>query len=112
VTPSRIVAAEPRRTVADEKTYAQQIEEGKQLVRETLARLARELKRPDIDGFEFMVTPRDLDDEQISIYDPMKRKVVTKLRKHDLADSPAPPSVKRRLQSQVDAGVRSYYALG
>jgi hypothetical protein len=97
--------------VADEKTYTQQIEEGKQFVKETLAGLAVELKQPDIDGFEFMVTDRDFDDEKVSIYDPVKRRVVTKLGKHNLADCSTTPSVKRALRSQVDADVRSYYTL-
>lgn len=97
--------------MADEKTYERQIEEGKQFVRETLAGLATELKlkQPSIDGFEFMVTPRDFDDDIISIYDPERRRVVTKLGKHDLADSPATPSVKLTIESQVEAAVRAYY---
>jgi hypothetical protein len=97
--------------VADEKAYAQQIEEGKQFVKETLVGLAVELKQPDIDRFEFMVTDRDFDDEKVSIYDSVKRRVVTKLGKDNLADCSATPSVKRALRKQVDADVRSYYTL-
>ena len=94
--------------MADEKTYTQLIEDGKQFVRETLAGLAEELKQPDIDGFKFMVTGRDFDDEKVSIYDPVKRRVVTKLEKHNLADCSTTPSVKRALRSQVEADVGSY----
>jgi hypothetical protein len=97
--------------VADEKTYEQQIEEGKQFVRETLTVLAAELKQPDINGFEFIITDRDFDDQKISIYDPAKRRIVTKLGKHNMADCPTTPSVKQALRSQVDADVRSYYSL-
>lgn len=97
--------------MADEKTYAQQIEEGKQFVTETLAGLAAELQQSDIQRFEFRVTGSDFDDEKISIYDPAKRRIVTKLGKHKLADCCTTPSVKRALRSQVDAEVRSHYSL-
>ena len=94
----------------NEKTYAEQIEDGKQFVRETLTELATELKRPDINAFEFMITERDFDSEKVSIYDPAKRRVVTKLGRHDLADCSTTPSVRNALRRRVDADVRSYSA--
>ena len=96
--------------VADEKTYEQQVKEGEKFVRETLAGLAAELGQPDVEGLEIERLPgKDFDNELVSIYDPKKRRVVSKLRRNDLADSPATPSVKRRLKSQVESDVRSYY---
>ena len=96
--------------MAGEKTYAQQVEEGKQFVRETLATLAAELSQPDIEGFEIEALPgKDFDSDLVSIYDPKKHRVVSKMRRNDLADSPATPSAKRKLKSQVESDVRFYY---
>lgn len=72
--------------------------------------MAAELGEPDIEGFEIESLPgKDFDNDLMSIYDPKKRRVVGKLGTNDLADSPATPSVKRRLKRQVESDVRSYY---
>ena len=77
--------------MSDEKDYQQQIEAGKSFVRETLAQLAIDLKQPDITNFTFKITSNDFDNEEVSIFDPKVVRVVAKLKKDDLADSPRLP---------------------
>lgn len=95
--------------MSDEKDYQQQIEAGKSFVRETLAQLAIDLKQPDITNFTFKITSNDFDNEEVSIFDPKVVRVVAKLKKDDLADSPATPSVRTKLRNQLTAAVRAYY---
>jgi hypothetical protein len=78
-------------------------------VKETLTGLATQLKQPDIDNFEFLTTDKDFDQDQLSIFDPRKRRVVTKVARNDLADCMTTPVVKRRLADAVKTAVQAYY---
>ena len=94
----------------DVMNYKKQIETGIQSVMEALPGLAVELKQPDIEGFKCIRTHRDFDNQQVSLIDPKKNRVVSKLEEKNLADCSADPSRKRRLKSQVEEDVRSYYS--
>lgn len=92
-----------------EDSYQEQVEAGKRFVKETLTELATQLKRPDIDNFEFLSTDKDFDNDQLSIFDPSKRRVVGKVARNDLADCMTTPVVKRRLADEINSAVRAYY---
>jgi hypothetical protein len=94
----------------EKEGYEKQEEVGKQFIKETLATLATRLKQPDIDKFEFLITDQDFDRDQVSIFDPKNRKVVTKLARNDLADCSTTPVVRRKLGDEVDTAVQTYYA--
>ena len=79
--------------------------------RELLWRVnVEETKQPDIEKFELLITDQDFDRDQVSIFDPKNRKVVTKLARNDLADCSTTSVVKRKLADQVDTAVRTNYA--
>jgi hypothetical protein len=90
--------------------YEQQIESGKAIVKEMLANLATELNEPKARNFEFKVTAQDFDQNRVSIWDPAQERVVAKVKRDDLADSPATPSTRSKLQSQLAAALLSHYA--
>ena len=89
--------------------YEQQIEAGKAIVKEMLARLAVELNRPKIQEFVFKVTDQDVDRKQISIFDPERQRVVTKLEEGELADCPTTPAISSKVKARLAAAIRSYY---
>jgi hypothetical protein len=95
----------------DEDRYQEQIEAGKQFVKETLAELKNTLNQPDIGNFEFLTTDKDFDHDQLSIFDPKKRKVVAKLVRNDLADCMTTTVVKRRIADDLKTAVRVYYTV-
>jgi hypothetical protein len=94
----------------DEDRYQKQVEAGKQFVKETLAKLKTVLNQPDIDNFQLLTTEKDFDHDQLSIFDPNKRRVVVKVARNDLADCMSTPVVKRRLADEINAAVDAYYA--
>jgi hypothetical protein len=86
-----------------------QVEAGKQFVKETLAELKTTLNQPDIDNFEFLTTDKDFDHDQLSIFDPKKRRVVAKIARNDLADCMTTPIVKRRLVVEINTAAQAYF---
>jgi hypothetical protein len=51
----------------------------------------------------------DFDNGQISIFDPKGKKVVFKLKEHDLADCSTTPSIRKKLKSDLETAVRTHY---
>lgn len=96
--------------MADVNTYQQQVEDGKEYVKEILSGLAADLGRPDINRFEFQITDQDFDHQQISIVDPVEKRIVTKLSESNLADQAGTPFLKRKLKDDIRAAVNSYFA--
>jgi hypothetical protein len=97
------------RAMADVNTYQQQVEAGKEYVKEILGGLAAELERPDINRFEFQITDHDFDRQEISIVDPVEKRIVAKLSESNLADQAGTPSLKRKLKDYVTAAVNFYF---
>jgi hypothetical protein len=95
-------------TMASQQTYEQQIEAGKQIVRETLIRLASDLERPQISSFTFAVTDLDFDNRQTSVWDPDKRRIVLRIYDDHLADAPATTAIRHRLEAQIRETVKAY----
>lgn len=89
---------------------SEQIKTGEQIVKEILGKLAVDLNRPEINDFSFYVTPRDFDNNQVSILD-QKKKVVVKISDNDLADLPADRTVRRRIEAKLGAAVKAHYKL-
>lgn len=90
--------------------YEQQVENGKQIVRAQLARIATELNTLRPLGLKLTMTDRDFDFDQVSLVDPERLRVVTKIERDDLADSGADEVARRRMTRQLEAAVRSYLA--
>lgn len=91
-------------------TYEQQVEDGKGYVKEILGGLAADLGRPDINRFEFQITDQDFDRQQVSIVDPVEKRIVTKLSESNLADQAGSSFLKRKLKDDITAAVNSYFA--
>src|ERR1700678_1250059 len=91
-----------------EQTYEQQIESGKKIGKEILARLAKDLNQPQIADFSFMATDRDFDNSEVSIWDSEQKKIVVKMKQDDLADAPATPGIRRKLETQLQAAMKAH----
>lgn len=91
-------------------TYEQQVEAGKKIVREMLAKLRSELNEPRVNVLEFKVTDQDFDYDRISLVDPKRFNVVLKIEEDDLADCPADSLIRRNLEAALSAAIRSYFA--
>jgi hypothetical protein len=89
-------------------TYDQQIENGKNIVKEILSRLAKELNQPQIADFSFLATDLDFDNSEVSIWDPEQEKIVVKIKQDDLADAPATPGVRRKIEAQLQAAMKAH----
>jgi hypothetical protein len=89
----------------------QQIETGKKIVKEILGKLAADLKRPEINDLSFFTTDKEFDSNQVSILDETQKTIVMKVGDSDLADCPADRSVRRRLEAQLEAAVKTHYKL-
>lgn len=97
--------------MASQQTYEQQIEAGKEIVKEALRRLAGEIGRQEIREFKFIVTDRDFDHRQISVLDPNQKKIVLKLAEDDLADAPGTAAVRYKLETQLHEAVGNHYKI-
>jgi hypothetical protein len=97
--------------MAPQQAHAQQIETGRQIVKEILGKLAADLNRPEINNLSFMVTDKDFDHRQVSILDQNQKKIVMKVNDNDLADCPADRSVRRKLEAGLLAAVKEYYKI-
>ena len=95
--------------MASQQTYEEQIEAGKEIVKEILCRLASDIEQPQVNKFSFIVTDRDFDNRQISVLDPDQKKIVFKMNEDDLADAPASSPVRHRLEAQLREAVRAYF---
>ena len=91
-------------------TYERQVESGKEIVREILAKLASELKESRLNDLKFETTDQDFDYDRISLVDPKKFNVVMKIEETDLADSPTDSSIRSKLEAEVRTAIRSYCA--
>ena len=97
--------------MASEQPYEQQIEAGKEIVKDMLRNLALALKQPEINDFYFRVSDRDFDESEISIFDPHQKKTVLKVKGDDLADAPATPTVRRSIETQLREAVKKHYKI-
>ena len=88
-----------------------EIETGKEIIKEILGKLALELKQPRINDLTYMVTDEDFDRQQVSIVDPNQKKVVMKVEQNHLADAPSMPDLLRKLEAQLRASVRTHYKI-
>lgn len=96
--------------MAAREEYKLQIEAGKGIVKEVLSALAASLKEPSIAEFKFIETHLDFDDYegQLSLFDPIREKIVAKLKIPHLADAPSSPTRKKQLKDHVRAAVIAY----
>jgi len=79
------------------------------VLREMLAKLASELKEPRINDLELIMTDKDFDNRCRSLFDPEKKRIVTKIGANELADAPTTPLVRRHLEGQLRTALRTYY---
>jgi hypothetical protein len=89
----------------------QQIEAGKQIVQEILAKLASELNQPGANNLTFNMTDKDFDYDRISLMNPSFH-VVAKIEETDLADCPADAGVRSRLRAQLRLAILEFYKAG
>jgi hypothetical protein len=87
--------------------YEQQVESGKEIVREMLANLASDVNEPQVKEFTFRMTDQDFDRDRISLMS-QNLKIVTKIERDDLADCPADRAVRRKLEAQVWQSVQTF----
>jgi hypothetical protein len=95
--------------MASQQTYDQQIEAGKAIVKEILARFASDLSQPQVANFSFMATGRDFDNREVSVWDSERQTIVAKIKQDDLADAPATPDVRRKLEAELQVAVKAHY---
>lgn len=92
-----------------EETYEQQIEAGKGMVKEILKKLSIALKKQQIDGFEWKRTDKDFDNQEVSIFDPSRKRIVTKVKEDTLADLPKTRGLKSAVETQLRTALLNYY---
>ena len=95
-------------TMTDEK-YGQQLQAGITIVMQTLEKLANGLNKPQVKRFSLRETEQDFARDQVSLFDPAQRMVVTKFLVDDLADAPSSTNIRHRLEAQLVVAVRAYY---
>jgi hypothetical protein len=88
-------------------TYEEQVESGKQIVRQMLGNLAVEFNEPELNNLQFKITDKDFDEDRISLVDLQRREVVAKIEENDLADSPADAGVWKRLEAQIKQAIEA-----
>ena len=89
--------------------YAEQIEQGKKIVRDLLATLASTLKQSRITGFSFFETSQDFDRNQVSLVESEDHnRIIVKLEVKDLADAPATAQTRRKLEQIITEAVTEY----
>ena len=59
--------------------YEEQVESGKEIVRQVLSNLAAEFNEPEVNTLAFKVTYQDFDRDRISLVDPKRLRVVAKI---------------------------------
>jgi len=79
------------------------------ILQELLAKLATELREPKIESLEMMMTDKDFDNRCRSLFDPEKKRIVTKIGENQLADAPTTPLVRHHLEGQMREALRTYY---
>jgi hypothetical protein len=51
--------------------------------------------------FSFILTDRDFDNGDLSLWDSNQKKIIAKVKRADLADAPATPEIRRKLETQL-----------
>jgi hypothetical protein len=87
--------------------YEQQVESGKEIVREILANLATDLNEPNVKEFTFKMTDQDFDRDRISLVGP-NHKIVAKIERDDLADCPEDRAIRGKLKARLQQSVQIF----